>query len=56
VNGLYKTELAERRSLDELELAERRGRGAACDELELATAEWVDWSGYAGDLWLSPAE
>jgi putative transposase len=38
VNGLYKTELVE-----------RHGPWRSLDELELATLEYIDWSGYAGD-------
>ena len=39
INGLYKTELIKPRK-----------PWRTIEEVELATAEWVDWFGYAGDL------
>jgi putative transposase len=39
INGLYKTELIRPRK-----------PWRTVEEVELATAEWVDWFGYAGDL------
>jgi hypothetical protein len=42
INGLYKTELIKPRK-----------PWRTIEEVELATAEWVDWFGYAGDLGVS---
>jgi len=39
INGLYKTELIK-----------RHGPWRTVDHVEYATAEWVDWPRYAGDL------
>ena len=42
INGLYKTELIK-----------PRGPWRTLASVEIATAEWVDWSRYAGDIGVS---